>query len=141
MSVLLSLRVSTVSPRVLSRLPLERDSRQNKMTTCIKTCRKNSILVKDGQQYQVLKLKHVYGRNSQTSSRNEKTFKKNCREIQRTFNFQYISYKVLPLRHNYNKAEHVTDDITQYGEKASFAFRAIKIKVQTKTKSRNILHL
>jgi hypothetical protein len=29
----------------------------------------------------------------------------------------------------------------QCGEKVSFAFRAIKIKAQTKTKGRNILHL
>ena len=55
--------------------------------------------------------------------------------------FNTFLTKFVRLRHNYNKAEHVTDCITQYGEKASFSFRAIKIRVQTKTKGRNILHL
>jgi hypothetical protein len=93
MSVLLSLCLSAVSPRVISRLPLERVSRQYKMTTCSKTGRKNSRLVKDGQKYQALKHKHAYGSNSLNSSGNEKTFKKNCREIQSMFNVQYISHK------------------------------------------------
>jgi hypothetical protein len=47
----------------------------------------------------------------------------------------------VPLQHNYNKAEHDTNDIKQYVEKMSFLFRLIKIKVQTKTKGHNILHL
>ena len=54
--------------------------------------------------------------------------------------FNTFLTKLVPLRHNYNKAENVTDDITQYVEKMSFAFQLIKIKVQTKTKGR-ILHL
>jgi len=55
--------------------------------------------------------------------------------------FNIFLTKFVSLRHNYNKAEHVTDDVTQYDEKTSFAFRAIKINFQTKTKGCNILHL
>jgi hypothetical protein len=62
------------------------------MAALIKTGRGNSRLVKDGQQYQALKLKHVYGSNLLNSFK-ENSFKKICTEKQSAFNFKYISYK------------------------------------------------
>jgi hypothetical protein len=38
---------------------------------------------------------------------------------------------VVPPRHNYNKVENFTDDITQYGENMSFAFQEIMIQNQS----------
>lgn len=69
-----------------------------------------------------------------------KLTRKTAEKFKARLKFNTFLTKLVPLRNNYNKAEHVTYDITQYVEKMPFAFQLIKIKVQTKTKGR-ILHL